>query len=383
MALGGCDVAEVDGLVATGTDADVDVRVDADVGADVVEVGGSERVVSLAGLGARGEAREDLFPDLSGDDLVWVQSWLDVSAPGVNAETQCLSCPYCNGCRWDLMYRRLPAGPPEVLSTGASPRSGPLVGDGVIVWLDDAGNVVLRDLVTAEVTRVPALTWLSATPTPHGGRLWWWGYDSLSGSYGLISYDRKNGVLKSGLSVYLQDPNASASSSLSGLSRRQPFTVTDDAVLFALWEETISIQQWSFTGNATPVIKDPQRSHLRVLQRADGALVTLSYDNTDGCQTAACALAFTAFVGEAETPLAPDAVPTRYVPPVVAGDRLLWVDHRDGAYAVYGVGPDGAELRLSSDEAEIGAVSSIAASGRRVVWADHRSGRWRLMARDW
>lgn len=81
--------------------------------------------------------------------------------------------------------------------------------------------------------------------------------------------------------------------------------------------------------------------------------------------------------------LAVDAVPTRYVAPAVDGARIVWLDHRDGPYTLYGVGPMGDEVRLTSDEAEIGAVSTIAASGGRVVWADRRTGHWRIMARDW
>ena len=211
----------------------------------------------------------------------------------------------------------------------------------------------------------------------------WWGYDSLSGSYAFISYELTSGTTRTGLSTYPFDPNLSPTSPLSSLARRQPFTVTDDAVLFAFWNASLGIQQWPFSGNARPLIEDAERSHLRVLERDDGSLVTLSYDTTADCQPASCALAFTAFTGDIASPLAPAAVPTRYVEPVGDGDRVLWLDRRDGPYALYGVTPDGHELRLSSEKAEIGALSSIAAGNGRVVWADRRSGRWRLMSRDW
>ena len=392
LALGACDAAEPgDGPAATHDVAD---GVDGVDGVDTSEVSGTdstvpetvapsaadERIVSVSG--GRGERRDDLFPDVSGDDLVWVQVWFEASA-GTAADADCLRDPYTTGCHWDVMHRRLPDGPAQVLFAGQSPRSSPRVGDGTAVWLDDAGDTWVKEFASGDTTRVPLAMWLQATPVPHAGKLWWWGYDSLSGSYAFISYELTSGTTRTGLSTYPFDPNLSPTSPLSSLARRQPFTVTDDAVLFAFWNASLGIQQWPFSGNARPLIEDAERSHLRVLERDDGSLVTLSYDTTADCQPASCALAFTAFTGDIASPLAPAAVPTRYVEPVGDGDRVLWLDRRDGPYALYGVTPDGHELRLSSEKAEIGALSSIAAGNGRVVWADRRSGRWRLMSRDW
>jgi len=387
------------GVCALGCDADSDGRIaadqvdvgDAEIAREVIEEVASpaaalEQVVSVAGE-ARG-ARDDLFCDLSGDDLVWVQLWLDLSVTGATADTDCTTCPYCAGCRFDFMYRRLPAGRAELLHSSSYAQAGPQVGNGVATWVGEGGETYMRDLARGETKVVPSPAWVSAAPVVHGNNLWWWGYDNAVGSYSFSAYDRTSGLVESGPATYVNDPSAYTSAPLAGLARRQPFTVSDDGIWYTRWDGTPALVLWRFGGTPEVVFDATDRIHLRALPQSDGGIVTLGYES-NACEASTCGLGFTAYAGDqghidgSGESLAADAVPSRYVAPVADGDRIVWVDHRDGPYAIYGVGPTGDERRLTSDAAEIGAVSTIAASNGRVVWADRRSGRWRIMARAW
>ena len=127
----------------------------------------------------------------------------------------------------------------------------------------------------------------------------------------------------------------------------------------------------------------PPAERRRPVGAGAGGDTTMVVDQAETCVRGLCDLLIEAFGDGGLQPVAIDALPTRYVLPALAGERYVWVDYRDGPYAVHGVDPDGRELRLSSDRAEIGALSNVAASGQRVVWADRRSGRWRLVAGSW
>ena len=381
VACAGCDVAEPDTLPAQ---AMHDTRAESDAGDDTSAPPSpstpEDELVSTGG--AVGEARDDLFPDLSGNDLVWLRIWLDEAAPGAAADTDCLVTPYMAGCRFDAMYRALPDGPAEVLYEGRSPRSAPRVGDGLAVWLEDGGGLIVRELATRSQRPVPVSSWVPTTPTPFDGELWWYGYDSWSGGYGLMAYDLASELTELRVSTYLQDPHWSPSSQLSQLSQRQPFSAGDERIVWVAWDGTQVVQEWPYGGKPDTIVSEPSRAAVRALLLDDDVLVTMSQTNV-GCQPSACELDFTSYEGSDEHALAADAEPSRYVPPVADGGRIVWLDRRNGMYEVWGAAADGSAMPLSSVDAVIGAVSTLAASEGLVVWADRRSGRFRLMAAQW
>ena len=356
-----CDVAEVDS--AASRDA-ADVSELAEV--EVTQPSSVEQPIEGDG------ASDDLFPDLSGDDLVWVQVRLDTSVAA--PETDCLTCPYCAGCRFDLVHRRLPDRQTTLLAAQAQATSRPRVHDGTVVWLDGSSVIHVRDVDSGESYQGSPQAWIGTTPVPFNGKVWWWGYDSSVG-YGVVSFDYTRDVIQAEHRVSMLDPNLSTGS-LASFARSQPFSIDAHGIVFAT-NDARALMRWAFRGEAEVLVQNEASGArlLRGLTRDDGRLVVLSDD------------------GDARLTLDGhdlSTTPSRYVAPVVDGDRVLWLDFRDGGYAVFGAreagraGTSAPEIvRVSSEAAVIGAISSIGASDGRVVWSDHRSGRWRLMTRTW
>lgn len=377
-----CDVAEPDSSSAASAGDTVDAADTSEGGETEVEAppssGVEEQVVSLPG--PAGEASDDLFPDLDGDDLVWTQLWFDANAPGADPEYDCMRCPYCDGCRIDVVYRKLPDGPLVVLDEGTTPRTGPRVGDGLACWRDDSGQIHVRDLDSGQQEDVVVPGYVQATPVPYGGKVWWWGYDQRYG-YTILSYELETDLVRAEVTGYLrlQNNQLSPNSQLANIGYRQPFAVGDDGLVFIAWDGSSQVRLWPWAGDPIIRVTSAQRMFQHVLPRPDGALVTLSYRRDDGCNGSQCDLMIDAFADKELEPLAVDAVPTRFVEPAMADEAVVWVDYRDGPYTVYAVDADGRETRISSDLAEVGALSNVAADGQRVVWADRRSGRWRLV----
>lgn len=379
-ALAGCDVAEI-------TPADQVDSIDADATSEVAAEVGGEVVVPppahLERLVTTGDA-DDLYPDLAGDDLVWARLWLDTSAPGATAETDCLTCPYCSGCRFDVMHKRLPDGPETLLHGSTTPHSAPRVGDGVVTWADASGNIAVHDLASGSTSTVVAAAWVGATPVPRDGRLWWLGYDPDAQQNALMSWTRATGILRAELHTWMNSLYWGFGSALGAIGERQPFVLGEDQVLWPSWSGTSIIMGWPYQGSAiTTALEDPERDHVRVLILAGDTFITESYVRAVGCSTSDCELALMAHDAAGSRRLVPDARPSRYVPPVTDGERVAWVDRRGGPYTVYGLDASGVGERLSSEQAVIGALSNLAASEGRVVWSDRRNGHWQLVVRDW
>ncbi len=354
-----CDVAEVEPAASHDTRNVGDVAEVSEVAAEVIEPTAVEQVIESEA------ASDDLFPDLSSNDLVWVKVRLDTSVGA--ADTDCTSCPYCAGCRFEVVHRRLPNRQTLLLAGQAQPSARPRVRDGVAVWLDASSVIHVRDLDSAKAYRGDPQTWLGATPVPHGGKVWWWGYHQGAG-YGLISFDYKRDLIVAEHGASILDLNIS-SGNLADLAREQPFSIDARGIVYANYDAR-TLLRWAFEGEAEELLRHaPDEARLlRGLTRADGRLVVLADDGDAHLMVDDEVLSTT---------------PSRYVAPVVDGDRVVWLDFREGGYAVYGAGDASEVVRVSSSAAVIGAISSIAASDGRVVWSDHRSGRWRLMTRTW
>lgn len=367
-AFGDADVA-ADAVDATDA-IDAADGADGDVHSDP-EVVGRERVVSSDG------AHDDLAPDLSGDDLVWMRIRLDPAVAAVTPDTDCVSCPYCNGCTFSAIYRRLPGGDERVLDEGRQPRAAPRVGDGVAVWLDDAGHAAFREVGAAlgPVVKLPEWVWIAPTPVPAAGALWWWGYDSTVSRYALMRYDRASGAITPhDLGANLASGLSPPSTQLYSLVARPPFTLAEDGVLFVPDSGAGLVRRWRWDGSVETVDFGPDLRP-RAAEAIDGAVMSLAYPT----RCSPCALALAIVDRDGPAPRAPDAAPSIHVNPVGDGERFVWVDHRDGPYTIMAAAADGDEVRVSSDAAVIGALSPIAASAGRVAWADRRDGRMRIM----
>ncbi len=344
-----------------------------------------------------GSDGDDLFPSLDGDELVWVRIRVDATLLASGQEApDCLSCPYCTGCVADIRHRRLPDGEEETLSTTYGVRAAPRIGDGHIVWFDQNGYIQLYDLATRRTASVPETTYGNRTPIPFGGALWWYGYDYSSwGSWGLMAYDLSAGERSTEL-VTPMDDGWWGSGGLNGMGVGQPFALGTKRVVWSRWEAadaqaeewTFVVHAWPYYGTEAPAVPlDPERDHIHPMLTASDTLVTENYLHGAGCTVGNCDLALTAYPANgAPRELAPGAKPSLLIDPVVAGDRIVWLDHRDGLYHLWAVDvarPAEGARRMTSDKAKVGTLSTFAAGTRGLVWADRRTGRWRLYSRDW
>ena len=108
-------------------------------------------------------------------------------------------------------------------------------------------------------------SWVPTTPTPFDGELWWYGYDSWSGGYGLMAYDLASELTELRVSTYLQDPHWSPSSQLSQLSQRQPFSAGDERIVWVAWDGTQVVQEWPYGGKPDTIVSEPSRAAVRAL----------------------------------------------------------------------------------------------------------------------
>jgi hypothetical protein len=225
--------------------------------------------------------------------------------------------------------------------------------------------------------------------------LWWYGYDNASGNWGLEAYD----VLAGEVELQIVAPMSDAwwsSGGLNGMGSAQPFALGTERVVWGQWGPVtgdvsvsgFTVHAWPYAGSeATIVAIDPERDHLHPMLTENDTLITASYLRSEGCSVPKCDLSLTAYPATgAARELAPGAKPTLLLEPVVTGNRVVWLDHRDGLYQVWAVdvaAPAEGPVRITSDKAQVGTLSTIAAGPRGAVWADRRTGHWRLYSRAW
>lgn len=373
--LAGCDTEGGPGL---GADAEVADGLGADVEA-VEEVVAAAPIVSAS---PRAVPRHDLFPDLSGDQLVWTSLWLDTGAPGASAETDCLACTYCTGCRADIVTRRLPDGPALTVYAGTRVLGAAKVGEGVVSFRDESGAVAVFDLETRAVRRFQAAgSGSSAAALPQRGALWDYAYDGARQRYMFRACPLGGSTCEGRLEASPRNEVSSNGTSLFELGRQQPFGATPDRLLWVSFEAQSKVMSWSYDGTVRTEASSAELMFRCPLVRDDGVIIAQAYPYASGCSSAACTLGFVRLEDGSAEPILPDAKATRFVAPTMAGDRLVWVDRRAAEYVVMSASPSGAMTRLSGDGAEIGTSSNLAASGRRVAWAERRQGRWRIVAK--
>lgn len=400
LALIGCDVEH--GLTSDHVGSDATASDSVGGGADTLgaetadSVAPETKVPSAAGEQAltRGDDGDDLFPSIAGDDLTWVRLRSDRTGlgPGETA-TDCLSCPWCGTCVSEIRYKHLPNGEEQVLASEYGLRSAPEIGDGRITWCDTNGVMQIHALATGRTDPVPQQSYANRAPIPLDDRLWWYGYDP-NGNWGLVAYDVATAEARTAIVTTMNSPWW-GSGGLNGVGIGQPFVLGSERVVWSSWEPVDDLQQtygfvihsWPYAGITAPIVAiDPARDHAFPLLTDNDTLVTANYLRSEGCSVQRCDLALTAYrpTGGVRE-LTPGGKPSLLVDPVVTGNRVAWLDYRDGRYQIWSIdlASDRPAARLTSEVAQVGTLSTIAAGTRGVVWADHRSGHWRLFARAW
>ena len=334
------------------------------------------------------DSADQLFPALEGDDLIWVEGRPalarvgDAEAPVVD----CLACPTCGNCVWEIKHLDLGSGETSVLGSETSLRGPPRLRDGIAVWMRTDGGFDALDLGTGETWGASgdAIGYLNVTPIPAAGALWWVGYHSSDGRSGIQRYVLATGkteLVSEGWLYSNWDPSGGG---LAQVARSAIFDVDSNGD--AVYPDNGGVARTGAVGQPpTRLELDSTRTIIRVVSAGPDDLVTLDYDADLGCAETTCILALHLWRDGVATPLTDDAArPTRYVAPVVSGRRVYWLDHRDGPYALYSTSlddPEGGLRRETSEDAVLSGWVPPACSGGRCAWMDRRDGTWRIYGR--
>ncbi|MCC6621927.1 MAG: hypothetical protein IT385_11765 [Deltaproteobacteria bacterium] len=329
---------------------------------------------------------DDLFPALAGDDLVWVRVEPDREVARGDQEIDCFACVGCSTCRWSVMHRRLPDGEERVVWSGRWVAGAPTVDDGLVTFIDGDNVVRLVDLASLATERIHPPSYLGRGPLVREGLVWWYAWDGHVGGQAMVAWDPTLPGVVTRVRADANEMSFVPNGTVGAVGRRQPFALDGARLVWASHTTgggVVNVADLG-TGDRSEALVDAQRAHLTPLVVGD-TIVTLAYDLADSCYEARCELSLERIQGGAATPLAPDAQPTVYLPPVSDGRRVAWVDRRDGPYMIVGVdvAAGGDERRLSSEDARVGVVSRLAFDDGRLVWSDRRTGRWRLVMRRW
>ncbi|MBT9560608.1 MAG: hypothetical protein IV100_31580 [Myxococcales bacterium] len=334
-------------------------------------------------------APDQLFPALEGDDLVWVEGRPIPARIGDAdpATFDCLACPTCGYCDWEVKHRDLASGESSVLWTQTTLRGPPRLKDGIVVWLRTDGGFDALDLGSGQTWGASgdAIGYLNITPIPAAGALWWTGYHPQDGRSGIQRYVLATGKTELVSEAWLYSNWDPSGSGLAQVAKSAIFDVDSngDAVYP---ENGGAVARTGAVGQPpTRLELDSVRTFIRVVSAGPDELVTLDYDAELGCAETTCVLSLHLWrAGESVQLTDLAARPTRYVAPVVSGRRVYWLDHRDGPYALYSTSldnPEGGLRRETSEDAVLSGWVPPACSGGRCVWMDKRDGNWRIYGR--
>jgi hypothetical protein len=332
------------------------------------------------------DSPDQLFPTLEGDDLVWVEgrpvpARLGDADP---ATIDCLACPTCGWCDWEVKHKDLASGESSVLWTQTTLRAPPRLKGGIVVWIRSDGGFDALDLGSGQTWGASgdAIGYLNVTPIPAAGALWWNGYHPQDGRSGIQRYVLATGKLELVSEGWLYSNWDPSGSGLAQVAKSAIFDVDSngDAVYP---ENGGAVARTGAIGQPpTRLELDSARTFIRVVAAGTDELVTVDYAADLGCAETTCVLALHLWRDGVATPLTDAAArPTRYVAPVVSGRRVYWLDHRDGPYVLYSTSLDDPEdglRRETSEEAVLSGWVPPACSGGRCVWMDKRGGGWRV-----
>ena len=329
--------------------------------------------------------RDSICPDLDGEDLVWYEAKPIPAMRVEGQETDCLACPGCGQCEWNLRHKRVSGGAETLIAVEQYAQTAPQVGDGLVTWLHSDGTAGVFELETGALhtVKAPTNSYFNWAPTPSQGALWWYGYNYVTGGSGIHVTDIDSGATEMKVQANIYENWSTPNGTLNSVTRSQPFSLAGGGATWTDWGNSSQlVRRWSAGSSAAEIAwEDPTRDFTAAVGLDDGRLITKSYDRALGCSEMACQPEIRLHDGKSVKELTGKGHPTLYGRPVVAGGRVFWLDFRDGPYAIWSrrlddlaTGPE----RLSSEEAVLGAAAPVAASESHLAWMDRRDGIWRI-----
>ncbi len=349
---------------------------------------------------------DELYPDLDpkdADALVYVVSRLDPAKlpKGTTVAPNCIQCPTCQGCAMEVWHKNVSSGKATKLTDAASGwlNSSPRISGGVPYWLRNSNELMEYDFSK----QAPVVLTFTAPPTPQNP--WTQQYyfnnvpelsDGVYYWYGWHQAHNKNGILRvkrgtTQVELVVEDNLYHwyfGNGGGSNLGRRQVFTVSDNRIAYPRYDHDTGVQRVRY------MLYDLKTGQKTTLADADGYTVVggilgggrVAWKRADakkGCSEQGCEIDLVAkeLTGTELGVGSSAAKPSVYAELVMAGSWLLWVDYREVTYAVYGVdlaSNERREVRVTGEEAVVGAYVGPVVSGNRIVWMDRRSGNWDL-----
>ena len=331
---------------------------------------------------------DDILPDVGEAGIVFLRVDVDLTLLEEGQDPPaCLACPNCAACLWRVMHVDNDGVEQLLSEESPSPGSGPRIVGKRVVWLkrqNGENETALHDLETGQTTTIKVDgSWLAAVPILQNEVLYWAGYSYTNGQHGIYGTDleSKSTTLIKAANPY--NPGFQSTGAVALLGQHQPFALDGDRLAWSEWSSGghVGVQLGSL-GGGLPKLLGPDKG-FNGLQPliGDGWVAWKSYDLTKGCYDANCEL--TVQVRRGMEPLedvtGSNADPTRFSRMTAAGTHLLWLDYRHGPYAIYArdmADPDGAELRLTSEQAVLSGSATPASHDGTVVWMDRRNGSW-------
>lgn len=334
----------------------------------------------------------ELFPDVGDSGVVFYRPVLvldevsEEEAEGLTTDS-CMSCLHCYYCEWDVIYQPFDGSPEQTLDSVQNPQTAlRLVGHRALWVQPQSGQsrVVVHDLTTNQQTNVDVQggSWVGIVPELRGDWIYWHGYMYGWGANGMIATNIINENSKLKFTASMHQPYMNTPSQAALLTRRQPFILDDDRAIWSEWSGNgIALKVGTMsTETSTILVGSAGWDYIHPVV-VGGRVAWKAYSHEKGCYDAVCDLTLMAKLpdGPPEDVTSATAAPSRYAPLAARGDQLLWVDYRDGPYAIYGrdlSDSKAPEQRLTSTEAVLSATAQPVVYGDTLVWMDRRTGNW-------
>jgi len=333
---------------------------------------------------------DDLFPEALGENMVCMRAKPQPNEDGVLVD--CLQCPNCNLCFWDIVHVNITTGKETTLETVEGLLSAPHLAGDRAYWLSRDGNdraITIENLTTGKRTlfKLDSGQWIAEVPTLQGDWLYWSGYNQSKNQKGLVRANIVNGTKQFLFAATFQDIDYSQGGQLERVAKRQPFVVTSDGVY---WVTTKgpgrSIRRWRFDTKNESTLVQKSSVEMFALAAGDGFIAWKERVNGNCYSNGACGIAIRGYIfGEGAVDLTPsNAKISRYAHLSIAGDIVFWADYREGPYAIFGRDVfhlNASELRYTSQSAVIGSWTSPTVTEFQLVWMDGRDESWNIFSR--
>ncbi len=335
-------------------------------------------------------AVDELFPSIGQGGIAFLRPRVDTTEFGDMAQVpDCMACPFCGGCFWQIVHHDPDTGDEEVLYEDHMIESPPKVSGNNVVWVRRNSGysvIMVHDLLTGKTTEreAPGFSWLSTTPELRGATLYWYGYLQGAGNSGLIASDVQTGQTELMFVANMWEPGFDAlSGAFQHYSRTAPFAMDDTRAVWAQWHgEGVKLMTWSLSGGAPKMLaRDSGWNFVHPAVSAD-AVAWKAYPYDEGCHNYTCDMTLRMTTGNGITEgelFSEEARPTRYARMALSASELLWLDYREGPYMVYArdlSDPSGEERRISTEDAVLSAKAPPMVYGDTMVWMDRRNDNW-------